>query len=238
MRFSTKFRLLLACLCALSVGMAAGNSATTKLELSDSVEPSSQVVAQPAARPEPPPRSSAVQELALASGDASEAAAESLLVSTDGRARELRFTVPGLQDNASGPLFPYFYDDLPPNEAEAFQRPTAQPTADLRSLLSAVSTPIPGCNYTRVPGCGISLTSCLLKDPVDRGVICTCYYDRGMCLRNIGCYDTMSRAELNYCFNELRCSMDDCEGLTAGVAAVRLTLSAAFFAAVAVAALL
>lgn len=197
------------------------------------------MVAQPAARPNP--NTHVVNNNAALSpeGVVADVGDDSRLqIGSDGTARQLRFTVPGLQDNTSGPLFPYFYDDLPPNEAEAFRRPTAQPTADLRSLLSSVSTPIPGCNYTKVPGCGTALTACLLQDPVDRELVCNCYYDRGQCLRNLGCYDTMSRAELNYCFNELRCSMDDCEGITAGAAAVRIAASVAVTAVVAIVTLL
>lgn len=236
--------MLLLVLSALQCRAAVGGDSSSEqaLQLPEhepSMVQSSAMVAQPAARPQP--NAKAVNgDAALVTEGAISGINEdnSLLIGSDGGARQLRFTVPGLQDNTSGPLFPYFYDDLPPNEAEAFRRPTAQPTADLRSLLSSVSTPIPGCNYTKVPGCGTTLTACLLQDPVDRELVCSCYYDRGQCLRKIGCYDTMSRAELNYCFNELRCSMDACEGITAGAAAVRVAASVAVAAVVAFVALL
>jgi len=150
--------------------------------------------------------------------------------------RDLRQTVLGAVDNSSGPLFPVFIEDLPPGDNVTFSKPTQAVMPDTRAAFSP--TPIPACAYAKLPNCASNLTTCLLVDPVDSDAVCGCYLQRAQCLRTLGCYDVITRAELQYCFTDLDCSMDACEGTSAvaslavasvaAAAAVIATLAAVF----------
>lgn len=149
-----------------------------------------------------------------------------------GHARELRTTVQGGVDNSSGPLFPLFYDDFPGNDDVVFFKPETKIFRDI--IADASPTPIPGCQYGSVGGCATNMTSCLLVNPVDHDTVCGCMYGRSKCLRDIGCYDTILRVEIDYCFVELHCSMWDCEGQEAGASHASAAAAALVLAAISV----
>jgi hypothetical protein len=144
--------------------------------------------------------------------------------------RDLRQTVLGAVDNSSGPLFPVFIEDLPPGDNVTFAKPTQAVVPDTRAAFSP--TPIPACVYAELPNCASNLTTCLLVDPVDSSAVCGCYLQRAQCLRTLGCYDVITRAELQYCFADLDCSMDACEGTSAvaSLAVASVAAAAAVFA--------
>ena len=129
-------------------------------------------------------------------------------------ARELshRLTVEGAYDNSSGPLYPLFKADITVvNPAAVF--------APQRQVMADTSLPVPApnisssCNVPAARTCPPAFNGCLLRDPSDAGVVCGCYRDAGSCYRHAGCYEVYPRSTIRHCFDVVRCTMDDCEGM-------------------------
>lgn len=179
--------------------------------------------------PPPPPATAVVQTTTTSTEN-------------ENRGRELRVTVEGATDDSSGPTYPVFVDDVPLDDAALFAVPAAAVRPDPLANL-AVRVPA-SCDVTQLGACTDEIEDCLVVAPDDHAHVCSCYHTYAVCHRTRGCFDLLTRAEVMYCFETLRCTADECDAgdtvataaapppasLAAGTVAVVVTLAAVLVA--------
>lgn len=114
-------------------------------------------------------------------------------------------------NSLDGPVYPVFEDDLPPDEEKTFagEHLLIKPEK-LRIIEPSMQ---PGCDLLEVADCGPQLSRCLAQDISDYdNNICPCYFQHGQCYARAGCNEMLPRSDIQYCFNVLHCSKDDCLG--------------------------
>lgn len=118
-------------------------------------------------------------------------------------------------NNAGGPAFPVFADDVPVDLRDTFGVRVARTPPDTRFAVPQV--PERGCNAGGAQlNCGQQLVDCLARDIGDSDSICGCYLAYGQCYKSYGCVELLPTEDVQYCFSTLHCTLDQCEGNGAG----------------------
>lgn len=155
------------------------------------------------------------------------ASTAALEVSMPPLARTLRDTIPGAIDNSSGPFYPVFAEDVPIVDTLLFGPQFVPERAGAKSeLLPRVTV---ACDADGTSSCRVDLEACFLWDPTSISQVCACYKQYAACYRSYHCFDLLPRAEIMYCFDTMRCSLNECEatqGQSSGASGVAIPWSA------------
>jgi hypothetical protein len=164
-----------------------------------------------------------MNDAAAVSTDVSTSAYDSNSAATledgDVEGRELRQTSVDAVDMSSGPAFPVFLADIVQNYTDVamFVEPTMAVRAD---LYANVKPRIPlACDASLTAQCDEEMLDCFAEDPEYFTAVCNCYDRNARCYRALHCFDLLTRTQIHYCFDTMRCPLDLCEG-TSGAAAV------------------
>jgi hypothetical protein len=134
-----------------------------------------------------------------------------------------------LQTVATGPLYPVFADDLPPNITATFEKPMLliRPTTLVPVPISVPAS----CDVRGITWCAKNLSDCLGRNVENRLSACGCFLIHGMCFKAPGCIELLPRVDVLFCFDRLFCDRDTCVGNGAGGAGVAAAAALAVVAA-------
>lgn len=117
-----------------------------------------------------------------------------------------------------------------PATCDLSQQALCKPTWQQCILKNASSHEVSiGCNTQRqthcnghrnVPHIGSQVSIVILVHVAHLQVVCRCYQDLAFCHRWSKCFDLLSRDEIYWCYNNVRCTLNQCEGYEAGTVAV------------------
>lgn len=117
----------------------------------------------------------------------------------------------------NGPLYPTFIEDIPTNGSDAFIKPAFQ---QKKQFYVPVSVPTPrACLRANLPRCRTVLNGCLAKNARSYDNICGCYEAFATCYTSNNCFEVLPRADVNYCWEVLHCTRNECEARSGAGAA-------------------